>query len=237
MGKPNQNEVMMKASESASKLVVVAVICLAVGVGAGYYFGKSSGSAPMAVATPGAPTQTQLPSMDPAVFLATEATLKKKLESNPKDAGALAELGNLYYDNNKYQLAIDAYGKALELNPNDISVRTDRGSCYWSLGQADPAIADFQKSLEVDPNHPQTLYNLGIVYLHGKNDMAGARKAWEKLLAANPNYPQRDRIQQMLASMSSTGPTESTPATGTANPAQGKPGASNMEDLFKKMKK
>ena len=184
-----------------------------------------------------APAQPQAPVMDPAVFMATEATLKSTLQSKPNDVKTLVDLGNLYYDNNKFQLAIDSYTKALELNPNDISVRTDRGSCFWSLGQADPAIADFQKSLEANPTHPQTLYNLGIVYLHGKNDMAGARNAWEKLLASNPDYPQRDRIRQMLNSMGPATPPEAAPAAGALQSDQTKPGTSSMEDLFKKMKK
>jgi tetratricopeptide (TPR) repeat protein len=237
MGKVNQNGAPVKAKDSAGNLVFVAIICLAAGVGAGYYFGKSSGSTAMPVATSGAPAPTQLSTMDPAVFMATEATLKSALQSKPNDVKTLVDLGNLYYDNNKFEPAIDSYSKALELNPNDVSVHTDRGSCYWSLGQAEPAIADFQKSLELNPTHPQTLYNLGIVYLHGKNDMAGARSAWEKLLAANPDYPQRDRIRQMLASMGPASPAEAAPAAGAAQPNQAKPGASGMEDLFKKMKK
>jgi tetratricopeptide (TPR) repeat protein len=237
MGKLNQNGAPVRVKDSAGNLVFVGIICLAVGVGIGYYFGKSTGSAAIPVATSASSAQTQVPAIDPAVFLATEATLKSTLSSKPNDVKTLVELGNLYYDNNKYQPAIDYYGKALEIDPNDVAVRTDRGSCYWSLGQADPAISEFQKSLQVNPTHPQTLYNLGIVYLHGKNDVAEARKAWEKLLATNPNYPQRDRIQQMLASMGTPAASPEAPAAGSAPMGQGKPGASKMDDLFKRMKK
>ena len=237
MGKSNQDGAPGKIKDSAGNLVFVGIICLAVGLGIGYYFGKSTGSAGIPVATSANPAQTQVPAMDPAVFLAKEASLKSTLASKPNDLPSLVDLGNLYYDNNKYQLAIDYYGKALDINPNDVGVRTDRGSCYWSLGQADPAITEFQKSLQINPTHPQTLYNLGIVYLHGKNDMAQARKAWEKLLAANPDYPQRDRIQQMLASMGAAAPPTEAPATGAPQPGQSKTGAASMEDLFKRMKK
>ncbi len=237
MGKLNQNGAPVRVKDSAGNLVIVGIICLAVGVGIGYYFGRSTGSAAIPVATSASPGQTQVPAVDPAVFLATEATLKSTLGSKPNDVKTLVDLGNLYYDNNKYQLAIDYYGKALEIDPNDVAVRTDRGSCYWSLGQADPAISEFQKSLQVNPTHPQTLYNLGIVYLHGKNDVAEARKAWEKLLATNPNDPRRDRIQQMLASMGTPAASPEAPSAGSAQPGQSKPGASSMEDLFKRMKK
>jgi len=102
---------------------------------------------------------------------------------------ALIPLGNLYYDNGKFAEAVQYYGKALATDPNNVNVRTDLGTCYWNLGQADAAIGEFQKSLGVNPSHAQTLYNLGIVYLHGKNDAVEARKAWERLLATNPDYP------------------------------------------------
>jgi tetratricopeptide (TPR) repeat protein len=237
MGKLNQNGIPVKTRDSAGNTVFIGIICLAVGLGVGYYFGTKSGAAELPVATSSSPAQTQAPGMDPAVFLATESTLKTSLSSNPNDVKTLVDLGNLYYDNNKFQQAIDYYGKALEIQPNDVAVHTDRGSCFWSLGQADPAIAEFQKSLQLNPTHPQTLYNLGIVYLHGKSDMSEARKAWEKLLAANPDYPQRARIQQMLASMGGPAASPEAPAAGSAPMGQGKPGASNMDDLFKRMKK
>ena len=32
----------------------------------------------------------------------------------------------------------------------------------------------------------------------GKQDPAGAVQAWEKLLATNPTYPERDKVQQLL---------------------------------------
>ncbi len=237
MGKSNRNGTATGIKDTAGSLVFVGIICLAIGVGIGYYFGTSTGSAAIPVATSASPGPTQAPPMDPAVFLATESTLKSQLSSKPNDLKTLVDLGNLYYDNNKYQLAIDYYGKALEIDPNDVAVRTDRGSCYWSLGQADQAIGEFQKSLQVNPTHPQTLFNLGIVYLHGKNDMAEARKAWEKLLAANPDYPQRDRIQQMLAAMAPAAKSPEAPAAAPAQPGQSKQGTSSMEDLFKRMKK
>ena len=175
--------------------------------------------------------QTAAPVMDPAKFLADEASFKQMLASNPKDASTIVRLGNLYYDNSKFQEAIDTYGKALEIDPNNVNARTDRGSCYWSLGQADAAIAEFQKSLGVNPTHAQTLYNMGIVYLHGKNDIAEARKYWEKLLATNPDYSQSTRIRQMLNSLGPPTPTAEAPVN------QPKSGASKMEDLFNKMKK
>jgi tetratricopeptide (TPR) repeat protein len=105
-----------------------------------------------------------------------------------------------------------------------------RGTSYWNLGQADNAIAEFQKSMEVDPFHAQTLYNLGVVYIHGKNNPAEARKAWEKLLATNPNYPERARVQEQINALAAA------PAMPASSGAGKKGDARGVEDLLQRMK-
>ncbi len=202
-----------------SHVLIAGVACLAVGLGIGYYFGRQSlqpsGQAPAA-------------SSDSA-FIQNEAALRAMLQSNPNDLNALTQLGNLYYDHGKYRDAIEWYGKALQVDPKNPDVRTDRGTSYWNLGQADAAIAEFQTALTYDPSHAQTLYNLGVVYLNGKSNSAEAKKVWERLLATNPNYPDRAKLQQEIAALA--GPMAGAPA------AAGSPNAgSGMEDLLQRMK-
>ena len=48
------------------------------------------------------------------------------------------------------------------------------------------------------PPHAQTLFNMGIVKWQGKKDGKGAIQIWEKLLASNPSYPDRPKVQQLL---------------------------------------
>jgi cytochrome c-type biogenesis protein CcmH/NrfG len=42
------------------------------------------------------------------------------------------------------------------------------------------------------------LFNLGIVRWQGKLDPKGAVQAWEQLLKLNPNYPQRQEVQEYI---------------------------------------
>jgi len=224
MTKQAPREVSAKRSDQAFTLLLTGVACLALGIGVGYYFGRQS-SRVEETAGP----QAQGTVQDPAAFMQNEASLKAMIASNSKDLNALIQLGNLYYDNNRFKDAVEWYGRALEVDPQNVGVRTDRGTSYWNLGMADSAVAEFQKSLELTPTHPQTLYNLGVVYLHGKNNPAEARKVWEKLLATNPDYPDRAKLQQELASISgSAGPA----------PAAAPKGASSqsMEDLLQRLK-
>ncbi len=222
--------------ESAGTMLIVGVVSLAIGLGVGYYFGKSVSSTDLP-ATSSAPIDSGSPALDPAVFRQREAQFKTQLESNPKDLDTLIQLGNLYYDDKKFDSAIVYYGKALDIDPTNVGVRTDRGTSFWNLGKTDEAIAEFQKSLQIDPSHAQTLFNLGIVYLHGRTDVTAARNAWEKLLATNPNYPQRDQLRQMLASMSGAAPASAASAT-TSPSGQNSAGSSaSMQDLFQRLKK
>ena len=106
----------------------------------------------------------------------------------------LGQIGNLYYDAQQYLIAVDYYGRALKTKPADAAMRTDMATAYWYMGDADRAIAEFTKALTYEPNKPNTLFNLGLVRLKGKMDKAGAVADWEKLLATNPNYEGKDKV-------------------------------------------
>jgi tetratricopeptide (TPR) repeat protein len=224
----NQEQRPAPAKADPVLIVLVGSACMLAGLGIGYYFGKQNAAVPVTVPV-SAPAQGAGGGavMNPAEFVQQEAALKAATAANPKALEALVRLGNLYYDNQKWAAAVDYYGRALEIDPRNVNVRTDRGTAFWNENQPDAAISEFKKSLEVEPNHAQTLYNLGVVYLHGKNDPEATRKAWQQLLATNPNYPDRARIEQQLAALAA-------PPTPPAQPVESPAG---VEDLLRRMKK
>jgi len=217
---PTKEAPKLATNEMAARLFLTGFVCLCLGVGIGYFFGSQSGWTSLPGSATSSPEQTssaspsQPPAQNPALAAQTEASLRALLISNPKNLDALIQLGNLYYDQGQHQQAVEWYGKALAIDPKNVNVRTDRGASYWSLNQPDAAIAEFQKSLQVDPNHPQTLYNIGLVYLQGKKNRAEAKKAWEKLLTVSPDYPNRADIEQQLAALKATPPAGSPIAPG-----------------------
>jgi cytochrome c-type biogenesis protein CcmH/NrfG len=75
------------------------------------------------------------------------------------------------------------------------------GTAMFYQNRFDDAIAAFQETLKVDPNHAQTLFNLGVTMLHGKQDPKGALQYWERMVETNPNHPQaalvREQIQKL----------------------------------------
>ncbi len=203
------------ATWTSGQAYALALICLAVGLVLGYLFRGSGSPAPTAASTPTAaqlPPPGQMPgpaslpgSMAGAPRLSPQEAdqqaqpLLASLNGNPTDARTLTELGNLYYDSNQFPKAVDFYARALKVRPEDVNVRTDMGTAYWYMGVADRALAEFQRSLSYQPTHPQTLFNMGMVKWQGKKDPKGAVEAWEKLLKNNPNYPDKDKVETMIA--------------------------------------
>jgi tetratricopeptide (TPR) repeat protein len=95
------------------------------------------------------------------------------------------------------------YEQAVRLAPGDPNLSTDLGVCYYYTNQPDKALARFDASLKVDPKHVKTLLNLGIVRAFGKQDLAGATKAWEQVIAIDPNGPEGQAAKRALETLKS----------------------------------
>lgn len=195
-----------KSAESWSnrQAYTLAVVCLLVGLAAGWLVrGSQSAPAtsPAATASPaaseGAGTQ---PSPEQLLQMADKqaAPLLQQLKSQPDDAALLARIGNLYYDVQQYPRAIEYYERSLKLQPANADVRTDLATAYWYLGNPDAAIAQFNKALSYEPNKPNTLFNLGLVQWQGKMDIKTAVATWQKLLDTNPNYEAKDKVKELI---------------------------------------
>jgi cytochrome c-type biogenesis protein CcmH/NrfG len=121
------------------------------------------------------------------------------LNKDPNDFDSLVNLGNLYYDGQQFPSAIQYYERALVIHPDNPDVRTDMGTAYWYTGNAEKAVAAMETSLKYRPEHPQTLFNLGWVRWQGKQDPKGAIEAWQQLLKTNPDYPEKQKVEQYIA--------------------------------------
>lgn len=192
---------------TGNQAYLLAAFCLLLGVALGYLFrGSASPAAVPAAASTNSTSQQGSGSgnqqADPAAQAAlaqASAPLLEAVNKNPNDFDSLVKLGNLYYDGQQFPNAIQYYERALLLHPDNPDVRTDMGTAYWYTGNAEKALAAMETSLKYRPGHPQTLFNLGWVRWQGKQDPKGAIEAWQQLLKANPDYPQRPQVEQYIA--------------------------------------
>jgi len=178
---------------------LLAAFCLLLGVALGYLFRGSASSMPQAVtarqSTGFAVENTQAQ----AALQQSVVPLLEAVNRNPADYDAFVKLGDLYYDGQQFPNAIQYYERSLVIHPENPDVRTDLGTAYWYTGNADKALAEMEISLKYKPGHPQTLFNLGWVKWQGKTDAKGAVAAWQKLLKTNPDYPQKQQVEQYIA--------------------------------------
>lgn len=178
---------------------IFAAGCLIAGIGGGWVLRQSYSGAPPLESVAAVPSTPAAAGQGKPTPDAAAAPLLAKLQADPNNPDLLISVGNLYYDAQQYPAAVEYYGRALAIRPSDADVRTDMGTAYWYMGNADRALAEFNQALVSRPDNANTLFNRGLVTLQGKNDAATAIADWKRLLAANPDYPQRQQVEQMIA--------------------------------------
>lgn len=190
--------------------IVFAVAGVVFGLLAGWVIGSQQATtrgrvatAPAAAAAPASNTQ------GPRAAVLDESqvrSLQAVVDKDPKNVQARVQLGNLYFDAERYDDAIKWYAEAMKLDPKDVNVSTDLGVCYYYTNQPDKALEQLQHSLEIDPKHMKTLLNIGIVRAFGKQDLEGAAQSWQKVLDIAPDSPEGQAAKRALDSLKSAHP-------------------------------
>lgn len=199
---------------TSTQAYALSVICLLVGVAVGYLVRGSapsqteaanvSQSQASAMGTSGAMPSTgggQQPTPEQLRQMADSqaAPLLAQLKNEPNNAELLYKIGNLYYDAQQYPDAVKYYQESLKIDPRATDVRTDLGTAYHLMGQPDQAIGEYDQVLKINGKHANALFNEGMVKWQDKMDISGAVAAWKRLLETNPDYPQKDRVEHLIA--------------------------------------
>jgi tetratricopeptide (TPR) repeat protein len=169
--------------------VVFGIAGIFFGVLVGWIIGTQQPTRATAPAAAAAPAQAAAPAAQapPPFDESRAAALRVTADRKPNDAETRVQLGNLYFDAERYEDARKWYEAALAVDPRNVNASTDLGIAYYYSSQPDRALAQFDKSLAIDPKHSKTLLNIGIVRAFGKQDLDGAEKAWQRVLDVAPN--------------------------------------------------
>jgi tetratricopeptide (TPR) repeat protein len=185
------------------------------GLVAGWVIGSqyaTTRAVPVAAATAPAPAaQPAQPPTPPPLDEAAVARLKGEADANPANAAPRVALANLYFDAERYSDAVTWYEAALKIDAKNADVSTDLGVSYYYLNQPDRALQQFEHSLSVNPKHTKTMLNLGIVRAFGKQDLEGASKAWEQVVAIAPASPEGQAARRALDAMRNAHPNVAAP--------------------------
>src|SRR5580658_4765518 len=180
------------------RVYAMAAICLGVGLAIGYLIRTATANpvsaAPVAkeaVKSPhtGAMTSAgHMPSLAEMHQIASQqvAPLLEKLKKDPNNIGLLMQVGAVYHAAHQFKDSAIYYGKAVQADPKNIDAHTKLAISQYRSGDVDGAIAELNRALSLDPKDPNSLFNLGMIRLQGKQDPKGALAAWQKLLKLNP---------------------------------------------------
>lgn len=153
--------------------------------------------------------------LDPSYGPPALASFQHLLEIDPNNLEALRGLGNIAYDRQDRDQAIDYYRKYLAQKPDDPEVRTDLGTMLFENGDPEGSEREFKQVIEKHPQFFQAHFNLGIVY-EARGDREAAKRQLEKardlatdeaikqrigvlITAAEQNVPFTEAAEQFVA--------------------------------------
>lgn len=129
--------------------------------------------------------------------------LKERVSENPDDRDLWTDLGNAYFDSDRYHEAIEAYQRSLDLDPGNADVWTDMGIMYRRVGEYSEALAAFDRAVAENPAHQMSRFNRGIVLFYDLEDRIGAFRSWDELAKMNPDFrtPDGRTIVQLIGDL------------------------------------
>ena len=97
----------------------------------GWIIGTQQGAGPApaaAVAAANGAPAAQMPATPPPTLdVQRAADLERQANAAPANAAIRVDLGNLYFDAERFDMAISWYEAALKINPKDVNASTDLG--------------------------------------------------------------------------------------------------------------
>jgi len=202
MEKKKENEVKGMVQKQTLYIAMLVSITFGFMVGAMYTSFKLADDAPMVrqQPAPGSDAGSQEISAETGSRI---LKLEQFIEENPENVDAWIQLGNLFFDTNRFGDAIEAYQKSLALKPGDPGVLTDMGVMYRRNKNPQKAIESFDLAIVASPAFETARFNKGIVLMHDMDDMADGIRAWEALVEMNPmaEAPNGELVSSLVEKM------------------------------------
>ena len=106
---------------------------------------------------------------------------RKAIELNPGAAGALVNLGTIYYRQRKYEDAESQYLKAVQVDANYPLAHYNLGNLYDEQGDLTHAEQHYTAALELNPNYADAHFNLALLS-ERRGDFLRAVRHWKSYL-------------------------------------------------------
>ena len=114
------------------------------------------------------------------------AAYRKASEIDPSSAGALVNLGTVYFNLRDWRQAEQYYRQALEADPEYALAHFNLGNLYDERGDRGQAQAHYLAALRSHPNYADAHYNLALLYQSNGQPLKAVRH-WKVYLQLDPN--------------------------------------------------
>jgi len=181
------------------------------GVLLGWILGSQQAAGPGAPAAGASTATAPQAQATPPIDLQRAADLERQANARKDDAKVRADLGDLYFEAQRHDLAIPWYEAALKVNGKNPQVHTDLALSLFYTNEIDRALKQIDAALVVDPRHLKALLSQGFIRAFGKQDLAGAVKSWEQVIAVDASSIEAAEARRQIDGLKNAHPN----ATGT----------------------
>lgn len=116
-----------------------------------------------------------------------KSVLEQVLEDDPKNVGALNNLGNIHREQEWPEKALVLYQRALDLDLSSAIITANVGTALKDFGRPTAALRYFEAAIKLDPTYAEAFYNRALVY-DEQNAKKKAIKDFSAALALDPTH-------------------------------------------------
>ncbi len=114
------------------------------------------------------------------------ALYERAVELDPSSAGALVNLGTIYFHQHNWPQAEQYYRRALEADPQYALAHFNLGNLYDETNDRGQAFLHYSIALRLDPHYADAHYNLALLY-QATGQVMRAVRHWKAYLRIDPS--------------------------------------------------
>jgi tetratricopeptide (TPR) repeat protein len=122
---------------------------------------------------------------------------KKVIELNPGAAGAMVNLGTIYYRERRFPEAERYYRAAIVADPNYPLPEFNLGNLYDELGRLEEAVVHYRRALTLNPQYADAHFNTALL-CERNGDSLRAVHHWKRYLKLDRTGPWAEIARRQL---------------------------------------
>ncbi|MEW6009476.1 MAG: tetratricopeptide repeat protein [Candidatus Omnitrophota bacterium] len=118
-----------------------------------------------------------------------ELILKQASKESPQNLEVQQYLGQLYFQQRKFEKATECFDSILKIEPKNIEAKLYTGLIYDETGRRELAIKEFKSILEIEADNADALNALGYIYAEESINLDEAENLINRALEQYPENP------------------------------------------------